>query len=152
GDLVVVTELEHHSNFVPWQYMAKRTGAELRMIELDEHGELDLSSLDAIAAEGNVKVVANNLVSNALGTINPIEKLSAWAPEQGAIMAVDGAEAAPHKAGGVQALGWGSGGSEQVGRRQGAGLRLIRVLRAQDVRPDERRRALGPPRAARVDG
>ncbi len=105
GDLVVVTELEHHSNFVPWQYMAKRTGATLRMIELDENGELDLSVLDAIAAEGNVKVVANNLVSNALGTINPIEKLSAWAHEQGAIMVVDGAQAAPHKAIDVQALG-----------------------------------------------
>ena len=105
GDLVVVTELEHHSNFVPWQYMAKRTGATLRMIELDEHGELDLSVLDGIAAEGKVKVVANNLVSNALGTINPIEKLSAWAHEQGAIMVVDGAQAAPHKAVDVQALG-----------------------------------------------
>src|SRR4051812_7280432 len=98
GDLIVVTELEHHSNFVPWQYMAKRTGATLRMIELDENGELDLSVLDSIAAEGNVKVVANNLVSNALGTINPIEKLSAWAHDQGAIMVVDGAQAAPHKA------------------------------------------------------
>jgi len=105
GDLVVVTELEHHSNFVPWQYMAKRTGASLRMIELDDNGELDLSTLDSIAAEGNVKVVANNLVSNALGTINPIEKLSAWAHEQGAIMVVDGAQAAPHKAVDVQALG-----------------------------------------------
>jgi cysteine desulfurase/selenocysteine lyase len=105
GDLVVVTELEHHSNFVPWQYMAKRTGATLKMIELDEHGELDLAGLDAIASEGNVKVVANNLVSNALGTINPIEKLSAWAHEQGAIMVVDGAQAAPHKAVDVQALG-----------------------------------------------
>jgi cysteine desulfurase/selenocysteine lyase len=105
GDLVVVTELEHHSNFVPWQYMAKRTGATFRMIELDEHGELDLSVLDAIAAEGNVKVVANNLVSNALGTINPIEKLSAWAHDQGAIMVVDGAQAAPHKTVDVQALG-----------------------------------------------
>jgi cysteine desulfurase / selenocysteine lyase len=105
GDLVVVTELEHHSNFVPWQYMAKRTGATLRMIKLDDHGELDLSELDAIASEGNVKVVANNLVSNALGTINPIEKLSAWAHEQGAIMVVDGAQAAPHKAVDVQALG-----------------------------------------------
>ena len=105
GDLVVVTELEHHSNFVPWQYMAKRTGATFRMIKLDEHGELDLSELDTIASEGNVKVVANNLVSNALGTINPIEKLSAWAHEQGAIMVVDGAQAAPHKAVDVQALG-----------------------------------------------
>jgi cysteine desulfurase/selenocysteine lyase len=105
GDVVVVTELEHHSNFVPWQYMAKRTGASLRMIKLDDHGELDLSELDAIASEGKVKVVANNLVSNALGTINPIEKLSAWAHEQGAIMVVDGAQAAPHKAIDLQALG-----------------------------------------------
>jgi cysteine desulfurase/selenocysteine lyase len=105
GDLVVVTELEHHSNFVPWQYMAKRTGATLRMIRLDDNGELDLSELDTIAGEGKVKVVANNLVSNALGTINPIEKLSAWAHEQGAIMVVDGAQAAPHKAVDVQALG-----------------------------------------------
>jgi cysteine desulfurase/selenocysteine lyase len=105
GDLVVVTELEHHSNFVPWQYIAKRTGATLRMIEVDENGELDLSTLDAIASEGNVKVVANNLVSNALGTVNPIERLSAWAHEQGGIMVVDGAQAAPHKAIDVQALG-----------------------------------------------
>jgi cysteine desulfurase / selenocysteine lyase len=105
GDVVIVTELEHHSNFVPWQYIAKRTGAELRMIPLDEHGELDLSVLDAIAGDANVKVVANNLVSNALGTINPIEKLSAWAHERGAIMVVDGAQAAPHKAIDVQALG-----------------------------------------------
>jgi cysteine desulfurase / selenocysteine lyase len=105
GDVVVVTELEHHSNFVPWQYMAKRTGAELRMIRLDDNGELDLSDLDAIAGDANVKVVANNLVSNALGTINPIEKLSTWAHERGAIMVVDGAQAAPHRAIDVQALG-----------------------------------------------
>ena len=105
GDLVVVTELEHHSNFVPWQYIARRTGATLKMIELDDNGELDLSVLDSISDEGRVKVVANNLVSNALGTINPIEKLSAWAHEQGAIMVVDGAQAAPHKAVDVQALG-----------------------------------------------
>jgi cysteine desulfurase / selenocysteine lyase len=105
GDVVVVTELEHHSNFVPWQYMAQRTGATFRMINLDESGELDLSELDAITRDGNVKVVANNLVSNALGTINPIERLSAWAHEQGAIMVVDGAQAAPHKVVDVQALG-----------------------------------------------
>ena len=105
GDVVVVTELEHHSNFVPWQYIAKRTGAELRMIPLDDAGELDLGELDSIAGDGNVKVVANNLVSNALGTINPIERLSAWAHERGALMVVDGAQAAPHRAIDVQALG-----------------------------------------------
>jgi len=105
GDLVVVTELEHHSNFVPWQYIAKRTGAGFRMIHVNADGELDLGDLDAIAAEGQVKVVANNLVSNALGTINPVEKLADWAHQQGAIMVVDGAQAAPHHPLDVQALG-----------------------------------------------
>jgi cysteine desulfurase/selenocysteine lyase len=105
GDLVVVTELEHHSNFVPWQYVAGRTGAGFRMIPLDEQGELRLEVLDEIAAEGRVRVVANNLVSNALGTVNPVEKLAAWAHEQGAIMVVDGAQAAPHRRIDVQALG-----------------------------------------------
>jgi cysteine desulfurase/selenocysteine lyase len=105
GDLVVVTELEHHSNFVPWQYVAKRTGAGFRMIPLTESGELDFAALEDIAREGNVRVVANNLVSNAIGTINPVEKLSAWAHEQGAVMVVDGAQAAPHRRVDVQALG-----------------------------------------------
>jgi len=105
GDLVVVTELEHHSNFVPWQYIAKRQGAGFRMLPLDEQGEVRLDALDAIALEGNVKVVANNLVSNALGTVNPVERLAAWAHEQGAIMVVDGAQAAPHLHVDVQALG-----------------------------------------------
>jgi cysteine desulfurase/selenocysteine lyase len=105
GDLVVVTELEHHSNFVPWQYVAKRTGAGFRMIPLTESGELDVDGLDAIAREGNLKVVANNLVSNALGTINPVEKLTEWAHAHGAIMVVDAAQAVPHKHVDVQALG-----------------------------------------------
>jgi cysteine desulfurase/selenocysteine lyase len=105
GDLVVVSELEHHSNFVPWQYIAKRNGAEFRMIPLTESGELDLDALDGLEAEGRIKVVATNLVSNALGTINPIERLTAWAHEQGAIMVVDAAQAAPHMAIDVQALG-----------------------------------------------
>ena len=104
GDLVVVTELEHHSNFVPWQYVAKRTGAGFRMIRLTESGELELGDLDAIAREGNVKVVANNLVSNSLGTVNPVERLAAWAHEHGGIMVVDAAQAAPHRAIDVQAL------------------------------------------------
>jgi cysteine desulfurase/selenocysteine lyase len=105
GDVVVITELEHHSNFVPWQYIASRTGASFRNIPIDDFGELQLDALDRIAAEGQVKVVANNFVSNTLGTINPIEKLTAWAHEQGAIMVVDAAQAAPHRAVDVQALG-----------------------------------------------
>ena len=105
GDLVVVTELEHHSNFVPWQYVARRTGAGFRMIPLDDQGELRLDALDDVAAGGAVKVVATNLVSNALGTINPVEKLAAWAHEQGAIMVCDAAQGAPHHPIDVQALG-----------------------------------------------
>jgi cysteine desulfurase / selenocysteine lyase len=105
GDVAVVTELEHHSNFVPWQYIARRTGAEFRMIPLTDGGELDLEALDGLAAEGQIKVVATNLVSNALGTINPVDRLSAWAHDQGAIMVVDAAQGAPHRAIDVQALG-----------------------------------------------
>jgi cysteine desulfurase / selenocysteine lyase len=105
GDVVVITELEHHSNFVPWQFVANRTGASFRHIPIDDAGELQLEALDEIAASGNVKIVANNLVSNSLGTINPVEKLAAWAHEQGAIMVVDAAQAAPHRAIDVQALG-----------------------------------------------
>jgi cysteine desulfurase/selenocysteine lyase len=105
GDVVVVTELEHHSNFVPWQYIAKRTGAEFRAIPFDDNGELQLDALDEIARAGNVKVVANNLVSNSLGTVNPADKLGAWAHEQGAIFVIDAAQAAPHRPLDVQALG-----------------------------------------------
>jgi cysteine desulfurase / selenocysteine lyase len=105
GDVVVVTEMEHHSNFVPWQFVARKTGAEFRMIPVDDGGELDLSGLDELARAGNVKVVAANLVSNALGTINPIERLTSWAHDQGAIMVVDAAQAAPHRRIDVQTLG-----------------------------------------------
>ena len=105
GDLVVVTELEHHSNFVPWQYIAGRVGAELALIPLTEEGELDLSSLPEIARKGNIKVVATNQVSNSLGTINPVERLVTWAHEQGAIFVCDAAQSAPHMTVDVQALG-----------------------------------------------
>jgi cysteine desulfurase / selenocysteine lyase len=105
GDVVVVTELEHHSNFVPWQYVAKRTGATFRMIRLTDDGELALDGLDDLARDGQVKVVGANLVSNALGTVNPIARLAAWAREQGAISVVDAAQAAPHRRIDVQALG-----------------------------------------------
>jgi cysteine desulfurase / selenocysteine lyase len=105
GDVVLVSELEHHSNFVPWQYMARRTGADFRMLPLDEHGELRLDALEETVGDGNVKVVATNLVSNSLGTISPVEKIAAWAHERGAIYVCDAAQAAPHRAVDVQALG-----------------------------------------------
>ncbi|MFL5925154.1 MAG: cysteine desulfurase [Gaiellaceae bacterium] len=96
GDLVLVTELEHHSNFVPWQYIAKRTGAEFRLLPIDDNGELRLDGLDELAAGTQVKVVATNLVSNSLGTVNPVSRLAAWAHERSAIMVVDAAQGAPH--------------------------------------------------------
>ena len=105
GDVVIVSELEHHANLVPWQYIASRTGAAVRAIPIDDLGELNLDVLDAIAREGNVKVVGVGLVSNTLGTINPVERIAAWAHAQGAILVVDAAQAAPHRAVDVQALG-----------------------------------------------
>ncbi|MGI8972831.1 MAG: cysteine desulfurase [Gaiella sp.] len=105
GDAVVITELEHHANFVPWQYIASRTGASFRHIPIDDRGELQLDALDGLAREANIKVVAFTLVSNTLGTITPAEDLCAWARSQGAISVVDAAQAAPHRTVDVQALG-----------------------------------------------
>ena len=102
GDTVLVTELEHHSNYVPWQYVAGRTGADFRMVPLDDAGELRLESLDEYE---NVKVVATGLVSNSLGTVNDAARVAAWAHEHGAIYVCDGAQAAPHKRIDVQAIG-----------------------------------------------
>ncbi len=105
GDVVIVTELEHHANFVPWQQIARRTGADFRVLGIDDAGELRLDCLDALARGGRVKVVAAGLVSNTLGTINPVERLARWAHDQGAIMVVDAAQAVPHRRVDVQALG-----------------------------------------------
>jgi len=105
GDLVLVTELEHHSNYVPWQYMARRTGAAFRAIPLDDEGELVLDGLDELVGGDRVKVVAVNLVSNALGTVNSLDALVGWAHALGAIVVVDAAQAAPHRAVDVQAIG-----------------------------------------------
>jgi cysteine desulfurase/selenocysteine lyase len=105
GDVVLATQLEHHSNFVPWQYVARRTGADFRILPLDDDGELRLDLLDAVAGDGAVKVVAVGVVSNALGTANPVERLAAWAHARGAVVVADGAQAAPHRSLDVQTLG-----------------------------------------------
>ncbi|MGH3011892.1 MAG: SufS family cysteine desulfurase [Gaiellaceae bacterium] len=105
GDLVLATELEHHSNFVPWQYIAGRTGAEFGVVPVDEAGELLLDDLDALGARGRPKVLACTAVSNSLGTITALPRLVEWAHEQGAIAVVDAAQAAPHKTVDVQAIG-----------------------------------------------
>jgi cysteine desulfurase/selenocysteine lyase len=104
GDVVIVSELEHHSNFVPWQYIAQRTGAQMRMLPLTDEGELDLDKLDGLAESGTVKIVATNHVSNSIGTINPVRRLADWAHERGAIFVCDAAQSAPHIALDVQAL------------------------------------------------
>src|SRR3954452_17648847 len=93
GDVVLVTELEHHSNFVPWQYISRRTGADFRILPVTDGAELRLDLLDSFE---NVKVVASNLVSNAIGTINDVTRIAAWAHEHGAIHVCDAAQSSPH--------------------------------------------------------
>ena len=95
GDLVVVTEMEHHSNLVPWQMLCQRTGAELAYVPIDDEGILILDALDALLERGP-KLVAVAHVSNVLGTINPVAEIAARAHRAGAVVMVDGAQAAPH--------------------------------------------------------
>ena len=102
GDVVLATQLEHHSNFVPWQYVANRTGATFRIIPIDDNGD---PQLDDVAELENVKVVAANIVSNSLGTIGDTRRLADWAHERGAILTCDAAQAAPHVRLDVQSLG-----------------------------------------------
>ena len=104
GDEIVITEMEHHSNIVPWQLVAQRTGATLRWIGLTDEGRLDLDDLDSVVTE-RTKVVAFVLVSNILGTVNPAEPIVRRAREVGATVVVDASQAAPHMPLDVSALG-----------------------------------------------
>jgi cysteine desulfurase/selenocysteine lyase len=104
GDLVVVSELEHHSNLVPWQQLAKRMGVSLAAIPVNETGELQLDALEAIANSGHVRILAIGAVANALGTVNPLGELTRWAHSEGALVVVDAAQAAPHRRLDVTAL------------------------------------------------
>ncbi|MFC5729860.1 MULTISPECIES: cysteine desulfurase [Nocardioides] len=94
GDQVVITEMEHHSNIVPWQLLTQRTGATLRWFGLTDDGRLDLSNIDELI-DDRTKVVSVTWVSNMLGTINPIAEIARRAHAVGAIMVVDAAQAAP---------------------------------------------------------
>ena len=94
GDVIVSTEMEHHSNFVPWQILAQEKGATLRHIPIDGQGRLDLSNLDALLKDA--KIVSFTWVSNALGTLNPVAELTRRAHAAGALVFVDGAQAVPH--------------------------------------------------------
>jgi cysteine desulfurase / selenocysteine lyase len=104
GDLVLVTEMEHHSNLVPWQLLCQQTGAELAYVPLDDDWLLDLGALDELLAR-RPKLVAVAHVSNVLGTINPIAEIAERAHAAGAVVVVDGAQAAPHLPLDVAALG-----------------------------------------------
>ena len=103
GDEVLVSALEHHSNIVPWQMLCERTGAFLKVIPMNEKGELVLSEYDKLLSD-KTKIVAVNHISNALGTINPIEYLIEKAHQYGAAILIDGAQATPHLKPDVQAL------------------------------------------------
>jgi cysteine desulfurase/selenocysteine lyase len=94
GDEVVITEMEHHSNIVPWQLLTERTGATLRWFGLTDDGRLDTSNIDELITE-RTRVVALTWVSNMLGTINPVAEIAAKAHEVGAIVVVDASQAAP---------------------------------------------------------
>ena len=103
GDEILVSALEHHSNIVPWQMLCERTGAMLKVIPMNEQGELILSEYEALLSE-NTKLVFVNHISNALGTINPIETIIEKAHQVGAAVLIDGAQACPHLIPDVQAL------------------------------------------------
>jgi cysteine desulfurase/selenocysteine lyase len=104
GDRVVVSDMEHHSNFVPWQLLAQRRGAAISALGVDDEGHLDLDQLDRLLAGGDVKVVALAHVSNVVGTINPIAEIAHRAHDAGAILVVDGAQAVPQMPVDVAAL------------------------------------------------
>ena len=135
GDEVVITEMEHHSNIVPWQLLTERTGATLRWFGLTDDGRLDLSNIDDLITE-RTKVVSLTWVSNMLGTINPVAEIARRAHEVGAIVVVDASQAAPQLPVDLGVLA--------AGRRRLPGLH-----RPQGGRPDRHRRALGPARGAR---
>jgi cysteine desulfurase / selenocysteine lyase len=104
GDEIVVTEMEHHSNIVPWQLLAQRTGATFRWIPIDDEGRLVESAIDEVINE-RTKVVSFVYQSNALGTINPVRRIVERARAVGALSIVDAAQAAPHLPLDVQELG-----------------------------------------------
>jgi len=103
GDVVLLTEMEHHSNLVPWQLLAQDRGATLRFIPIDDHGRLDLTNLDRLL-DGAVKIVSLAHVSNVLGTINPVSEIIRRAHARGARVMLDAAQSVPHMPVDVRAL------------------------------------------------
>jgi len=104
GDLIVLTILDHHSNIVPWQILAAANGAKIEYVDIDEKGELRQDQFADLLTRGP-KLVAFNLISNAMGTINPAHEMVAAAKKAGATVLVDGAQSTPHQPVDVRALG-----------------------------------------------
>lgn len=102
GDEIVISPMEHHSNLIPWQQLAKRTGALLRYVDLEEDGTVTVGSVQRQLSD-RTRIVALSAVSNVLGTINPIREVARLAHQAGAIMVVDGAQSVPHQPTDVQA-------------------------------------------------
>jgi cysteine desulfurase/selenocysteine lyase len=105
GDEIVITHLEHHSNIVPWQMLAARTGAVLKVAPIDDDGQVDGAALDALLASPRARFLSLAHVSNALGTVLPVADIVRRARERGIPVMVDGAQAAPHLPIDVQAIG-----------------------------------------------
>jgi cysteine desulfurase/selenocysteine lyase len=105
GDEVLVTEMEHHSNLVPWQLAAQATGAKLRYLHVQEDSTLSLDELDAELARGSIKLVAVAHVSNVLGTLNPVKEITERAHSAGALVLVDGSQAVPQLPVDISAIG-----------------------------------------------
>ena len=103
GDEIIISAIEHHSNIVPWQMACEQSGALLKVIPVLDSGELDMDAYEGLLNE-KTKLVAVNHISNALGTINPIEEMIPLAHAQGALVLIDGAQAVPHTKVDVQAL------------------------------------------------
>lgn len=96
GDAILLTEMEHHANLVPWQLLASERGAELRFIPITDSGELDMSALPRLLGDGRVKLVGVVHISNVLGTVNPVHEIVRAAHETGALVLVDASQSVPH--------------------------------------------------------
>lgn len=104
GDAILLTRMEHHANIVPWQIVAQRTGAVIRVAELNDRGEIDLDAMYAQMTP-EVKLLGLSHVSNVLGTVNPVREICREARRRGIVSVIDGSQAAPHRALDVAALG-----------------------------------------------
>jgi len=104
GDAIVLTRMEHHANIVPWQLVAERTGATIKVADIDEHGDLDLAQLYSLLTP-EVKLLGVAHVSNVLGTVNPVREICREARKRGIVTVIDGSQAAPHRPLDVAAIG-----------------------------------------------